>query len=89
MGTATLRTLGHRNDGLDAALAIHLNVAEGAGRTGQGEAAHSHAIARGEAIECAPALDVFQLLKAISEERHSRACDLLERLVAMLTKTCR
>lgn len=69
-----------------AALAIPLNIAEGAGRTGQGEAAHSYAIARGEAMECASALDVLQLLKAVSEERHRRACDLLERLVAMLTK---
>jgi len=72
-----------------AALAIPLNIAEGAGRMGQGEAAHSYAIARGEAMECASALDVLQLLKAISEERHRRACELLERLVAMLTKMCR
>lgn len=72
-----------------AALAIPLNIAEGAGRTGQAEAAHSYAIARGEAMECASALDVLELLKAVSEERHRRACDLLERLVAMLTKMCR
>jgi four helix bundle protein len=72
-----------------AALAIPFDIAEGAGRTGQGEAAHSYATARGEAMECAPALDVLQLLKAISEERHHRACDLLERLLAMLTKMCR
>jgi four helix bundle protein len=72
-----------------AALAVPLNIAEGAGRTSQAEAAHSYAIARGEAMESASALDVLELVKAVSEDRHRRACDLVERLVAMLTKMCR
>ena len=66
-----------------------LDIAEGARRTDQGQAAHSYAIARGEAMECASALHVLRLLKAVSEERHRRASDLLELLVAMQTKVCR
>lgn len=72
-----------------AGLAIPLNIAEGAGRTGQADAARCYAIARGEAMESASILDALALLQAVTEERHRRGCDLLERLVAMLTKMCR
>ena len=72
-----------------AALSIPLNIAEGAGRTGRADAARSYAIARGEAMESAAILDALRLLELLSDERHVRGCEFLERLVAMLTKLCR
>ena len=72
-----------------AASSIPLNVAEVAGRTGQADARRTYAIARGSAMECASALDALLVLKAIDAAAHRRGCELIERIVAMLTKLCR
>ena len=72
-----------------AASSIPLNIAEAAGRTGQADACRAYAIARGSAMECAAALDALRVLKAIDVAVHQRGCELLERIVAMLTKLCR
>jgi four helix bundle protein len=72
-----------------AASSIPLNIAEAAGRTGQADAARTYAIARGSAMECAAVLDALLVLKVVEPGPHQRGIELLERIVAMLTKLCR
>jgi len=72
-----------------AATSIPLNIAEAAGRTGQADAARTYAIARGSAMECAAVLDALLVLTVVEPETHQRGCELLERIVAMLTRLCR
>lgn len=72
-----------------AATSIPLNIAEAAGRIGCADAARTYAIARGSAMECAAVLDALLVLQLIDETTHHRGCDLLARIVAMLTKLCR
>ena len=71
-----------------ASTSIALNIAEGAGRTGPADAARIYAIARGSAMECAAVLDTLQVLKALDASTHERGCELLGRIVAMLTRLC-
>jgi four helix bundle protein len=72
-----------------AALSVPLNIAEGAGRTSDADAARHFAIARGSAMECAAVLDVIRALGVLQEQPYHQATDLLARVVAMLTKLCR
>ena len=48
-----------------------------------------YAIARGSAMECAAVLDALSVLKGIDAGTQQRGGELLERVVAMLTKMCR
>ena len=43
-------------------------------------------IARGEAMECAASLDVLKVRHLIEQPRYERGMELLESVVAMLTK---
>lgn len=72
-----------------AATSIPLNIAEAAGRTGEADAARAYAIARGSAMECAAVLDALVVLELVDRDRQERGLELLERIVAMLTKLCR
>jgi len=72
-----------------AATSIPLNIAEAAGRTGNADAARTYAIARGSAMECGAILDALRTLEIIDADRHQRGLELLERIVAMLTRLCR
>jgi len=72
-----------------AATSIPLNIAEAAGRTGKADAARAYTIARGSAMECAAILDALRTLKIIDSDCHRSGMDLLERIVAMLTRLCR
>src|SRR6188472_4196537 len=72
-----------------AALSVPLNVAEGAGRVSEADAARHFAIARGSAMECAAVLDVIRALGLLEEPRYCQAMEVLARVVAMLTKLCR
>src|SRR2546427_2096537 len=72
-----------------AASSIPLNIAEAAGRTGKADAARAYAIARGSAMECAAVFDALAVLKVVDARMHQRGGELLERVVAMLTKLCR
>ncbi len=71
-----------------AALSCPLNIAEGAGRMSAADAARHYAIARGSAMECAAIVDALALLFVMKEAEHSKAVELLGRMVAMLTKLC-
>jgi hypothetical protein len=62
-------------------------LAERAGRWSETDSANRYKIARGEAMDwAASSLDVMKLRELITEERYQRGGQLLERVVAMLTK---
>jgi four helix bundle protein len=62
------------------------NIAEGAGRWSAADSGSRYKIARGEAMESAASLDVMRLRKLLDEEKYKRGTELLEAVVAMLTK---
>jgi len=70
-------------------MSVPLNIAESQGRVTTADKARTYAIARGSATECAAVLDVCMTLELIDEARYRRGNELLERIVAMLTKLCR
>ncbi|MFL5371176.1 MAG: four helix bundle protein [Myxococcales bacterium] len=72
-----------------AASSIPLNIAEATGRTGTADIARTYAIARGSAMECAALMDLLAVLEVIDPETKDRAAEILERVVAMLTRLCR
>ena len=69
-----------------ASQSIPQNIAEGCGRTARADKAKHYTIARGSAMECAAHLDVMKLDELVESELYERGVDLLERIVAMLTK---
>ena len=69
-----------------AAESVVRNIAEGAGRWSKIDSTNRYKIARGEAMECAAALDVLRVNKLVSEDRYERGIRFLEGVVAMLTK---
>ena len=69
-----------------AAQSIPQNIAEGCGRTTRADKAKHYTIARGSAMECASHLDVMKIDELIENELYERGVELLERIVAMLTK---
>jgi four helix bundle protein len=72
-----------------AATSVPLNIAESQGRVPDADKARTYAIARGFAMECAAVLDVCRALGLIEDSRYQRGSELVERMVAMLTKLCR
>jgi four helix bundle protein len=64
------------------------NIAEAAGRWSPADVAKHYKIARGEAMECVASLDVLKVRRLIDADRYARGIELLERVVAMLTKLC-
>jgi len=71
---------------LRAAQSQPRNIAEGAGRRTAADPARSYAHARGSAMEAAAALDTMRVMRLVSSSRYDRGIDLLEGVVAMLTK---
>jgi four helix bundle protein len=69
-----------------AAESVVRNIAEGAGRYSEADSSKHYKIARGEAMEAAASLDVLKLRKLITPQRYERGIQLLEAVVAMLTK---
>ena len=74
---------------LRAAQSQPRNIAEGAGRRSAADQARFFSIARGSAMEAAAVLDTMRVMTAVSDERYGRAIELLEGIVAMLTKMTR
>jgi four helix bundle protein len=62
------------------------NIAEGAGRTSKPDKARHYTIARGSAMESASHLDVMRVGCLVGQEEYLEGMELLERVVAMLTK---
>ena len=62
------------------------NIAEGAGRRTAIDQARFYTHARGSAMEAAAALDTMRVMKLVSETSYARGIELLEGIVAMLTK---
>src|SRR6266511_2924470 len=69
-----------------AAESVVRNIAEGAGRWSDADSSKHYKIARGEAMECAASLDVLKLRRLVAPDRYDRGIQLLEGVVAMLTK---
>jgi four helix bundle protein len=69
-----------------AAESVVRNIAEGAGRWSEADAARHYEIARGEAMESAASLDVMKLRNIVSSPHYEQGIRLLESIVAMLTK---
>lgn len=62
------------------------NIAEGAGRRTTVDQARFYTHARGSAMEAAAALDTMRVMNLIDEQRYAAGIELLEGIVAMLTK---
>jgi four helix bundle protein len=75
-----------RDQWLRAAQSIPLNIAEGNGKSGVADRRHYFEIARGSALECAAIQDVLQVGRALPPEDNVRLKELLNRIVAMLTR---
>lgn len=69
-----------------AAQSVPQNIAEGCGRTSRADKCRHYAIARGSAMECAAHLDVMRAEQLVDPAHYEAAMQLLERIVAMLTK---
>ena len=69
-----------------SAQSIPQNIAEGAGKSSRADKAKYYCIARGSAMESAAHLDVMRVEELIDDEHYARGIELIERLVAMLTK---
>ncbi len=65
------------------------NIAAGAGRWSEADGAKHYKIARGEAMEAAACLDVMKLQQLVAQARYDRGLELLEGVVAMLSKMIR
>ena len=81
------RGRGHLSDQLTrASLSIVNNIAEGAGKFSKGDKRRYYLSAMGSSTESAAMLDVCLRRKLISDETHRQGKQLLDRIVAMLTK---
>jgi len=75
-----------RDQLLRASQSIPLNIAEGNGKVTERDRRHFFEIARGSALECAAIQDVLEVCGAIGPNENHKGKDLLDRIVAMLTK---
>jgi four helix bundle protein len=83
------RLKGHRtakDQLLRASQSVPLNIAEGNGKSTEGERRRFFEIARGSALECGAIQDVLEVCGALSPAENADAKKLLDRIVAMLTK---
>ena len=71
---------------LRAAQSQPRNIAEGAGRRTAVDQARFYTHARGSAMEAAAALDTMRIMTLVDEPSYARGIDLLEGIVALLTK---
>ena len=86
---AHIRDAKLRDEALRSAKGMCLNIAEGAGRVTRADKARAYTIARGEAVECAAALEIAELLGAACAEDAARVAGLANTVIAMLTRLIR
>ena len=72
-----------------ASISIPLNIGEGAGKRTKMDCNRYFTSARGSAMECGAVIDVCRKLDLIEDEPAKLGKELLERIVAMLTKMTR
>jgi len=75
-----------RDQLLRASQSIPLNIAEGNGKTGEADRRRYFEIARGSALECAAIQDVLEVGGVLTVAENQEPKQLLNRIVAMLTK---
>src|SRR6476660_9650468 len=86
---ASVRDAKLRDEAMRAAKGAALNVAEGAGRVTRADKARAFTIARGEAVECAAALEISALLGDARTEDAAHVAGLANTVIAMLTRLIR
>ncbi|MGH7280373.1 MAG: four helix bundle protein [Polyangiaceae bacterium] len=86
---AEIRDAKLRDQAMRAAKSAALNVAEANGRTSPADRARVFAIARGEAMEAAAALEIATLAGDAHPESYEACLPLAHRLFCVLTKLCR
>jgi four helix bundle protein len=86
---ANIRDTGLRDQAMRAAKSACLNCAEGAGRVTRPDKARAFAIARGETVEAAAAVEIAAACGSASESDSAKVAVLADRLVAMLTRLVR
>ena len=87
--SSNIREAGLRDQAMRAAKSACLNCAEGAGRVTRADKARVFAIARGEAVEAAAAVEIAAACGSASEADVERVAQLADRLVGMLTRLIR
>jgi len=87
--SANIRDTGLRDQALRAAKSACLNCAEGAGRVTRADKARAYAIARGEAVEAAAAVEIAAACGSATEASVEQVAWLANRLVALLTPLIR
>jgi len=78
-----------REQASKSAKSVCLNIAEGAGRASRADKARCYAIARGEAVEAAAAVEIAALCGDVAAYAAGEVARLADRLVALLTGLCR
>ncbi len=78
-----------RDEALRAAKGSALNCAEGAARVSRRDKARVFAIARGETVEAAAAVEIAALCGDCGQAEAAAVLRIAERLVALLTGLCR
>jgi four helix bundle protein len=75
-----------RDQLIRASQSIPLNLAEGNGKTSNGDRKRFFEISRGSALECAAIQDILEIGGALSKNENLEAKQMLSRIVSMLTK---
>jgi len=69
-----------------SAQSVPQNIAEAVGKTSRADRAKYYAIARGSAMESGAHLEIMRIEELVDEQTFVSGMELLERIVAMLTK---
>ena len=80
-----IRETGLRDQAMRAARSACLNCAEGAARVSRGDKARAFAIARGEAVEAAAAVEIAAVCGTAKQADAEAVAVIADRLVALLT----
>jgi four helix bundle protein len=86
---ADIRDAKLRDQAMRAAKSAALNIAEAAGRGSRADRARVFAIARGEAMEAAAAVEIAVLAGDAAEGAFDACLPIADRLAALLTGLCR